>query len=352
MANDGTPLRVLFPGLRGRGKGPDFRHALIATPSVMLHGDVEASLRASDFRRHGHHRDPAYDGVVLHVVAWDDEGKGRTLLRCGRWVPVLAMDTERWWTEGWAPPCRSAVKRLGAEEVTRALERLGDVRLVGKMARWLPEVQAHGPEEALYRALAEAMGYAHNRGPFLALAERLPWRQLRPTLLMAPPHLRASTALTQLMEVAVAPPPLPWREEGVRPANRPQVRLHALAHLLSRWVEEGLWRGLVGALEEGTASLLRALQGPGLGRHRALEVALNAVIPIALAMGMEGERTLAVVARTAYAHLPRPSAYAPVRHLEEALAGHLRLKARHQQGLLYLYTRYCTRGGCGRCPLS
>jgi hypothetical protein len=99
------------------------------------------------------------------------------------------------------------------------------------------------------------------------------------------------------------------------------------------------------------APLLRALQGPGLGRHRALEVALNAVIPIALAMGLQGERTLAVAARTVYAHLPRPGAYAPVRHLEGALAGHLPLRARHQQGLLYLYTRYCTRGGCGRCPL-
>jgi len=351
VANDGTSLRVLFPGLRGRGRGPDFRHALIATPRVMLHGDVEASLRASDFRRHGHHRDPAYDGVVLHVVAWDDEGQG-TLLRCGRSVPVLAMDTGRRWAEGWALPCHSAVKRLGAEEVTRALERLGDVRLVGKMARWLLEVRAHGPEEALYRALAEAMGYAHNRGPFLALAERLPWRELRPALLAAPSHLRASTALGQLVGAAMAPPPLPWREEGVRPANRPQARLGALAHLLARWAEKGLAQGLLGALEEGMAPLLRALQGPGLGRHRALEVALNAVIPIALAMGLQGERTLAVAARTVYAHLPRPGAYAPVRHLEEALAGHLPLRARHQQGLLYLYTRYCTHGGCGRCPLS
>src|SRR3989304_5818394 len=68
---------------RGGGPGPDFRDAVIQTPGGTLRGDVELHLRASDFRRHGHDRDPAYDGLALHLVFWADEGP-HTLLAGGR----------------------------------------------------------------------------------------------------------------------------------------------------------------------------------------------------------------------------------------------------------------------------
>ena len=87
---DGQPLTVLYRGLPGRGPGPDFRAAVIETPRGTLRGDVELHLRASDFRRHGHHRDPAYDGLALHLVYWADEGPS-TLLASGRRVPLAAL---------------------------------------------------------------------------------------------------------------------------------------------------------------------------------------------------------------------------------------------------------------------
>ncbi len=66
---DGQPLRVIYRGLAaGGGAGPDFRDAVVATPRGPRRGDVELHVRASDFRRHGHHENPAYAGVVLHAV--------------------------------------------------------------------------------------------------------------------------------------------------------------------------------------------------------------------------------------------------------------------------------------------
>ena len=85
VTGDGMPLRVLHPGLRGRGAGPDFRDAIIAAAGRLLRGDVELHRRSSDFRAHGHHRDPRYDGLVLHVVFDDDEQPLRGAAR-----PVLA----------------------------------------------------------------------------------------------------------------------------------------------------------------------------------------------------------------------------------------------------------------------
>ncbi len=65
-----TPLR---PGRAGRGPGPDIREATFRCESgAVIAGAVEVHLRASDFVRHGHDRDPNYAGVRLHLV-WEDD---------------------------------------------------------------------------------------------------------------------------------------------------------------------------------------------------------------------------------------------------------------------------------------
>jgi len=68
LAERAATWPLLRPGRAGRGPGPDVREALFLLPSgVPQAGDVEVHLRASDFLRHGHHRDPAHDGVLLHL---------------------------------------------------------------------------------------------------------------------------------------------------------------------------------------------------------------------------------------------------------------------------------------------
>src|SRR3989304_3900555 len=61
---DGHTLGIVYRGRPVSGPGPDFRDAIIATPWGRLQGDVELHVRASDFRRHGHSQDPAYDGLA------------------------------------------------------------------------------------------------------------------------------------------------------------------------------------------------------------------------------------------------------------------------------------------------
>ncbi|MGB6896378.1 MAG: DUF2851 family protein, partial [Dehalococcoidia bacterium] len=97
VTRQGVPLRVLHPGRPGRGAGPDFRHALLETPSgAVLRGDVELHALASSFRAHGHHRDPRYDRVILHVV-FEDDLREDTPLASGRRVPVVALAP---WVDG------------------------------------------------------------------------------------------------------------------------------------------------------------------------------------------------------------------------------------------------------------
>lgn len=68
---DGRRLTVLDPGTLNTNSGPDFFNAKIRIADHTWVGDVEIHVRASDWHRHGHDGDPAYDSVVLHVVDCD-----------------------------------------------------------------------------------------------------------------------------------------------------------------------------------------------------------------------------------------------------------------------------------------
>ena len=359
---DGQPLTVLYRGLRGRGPGPDFRDAVIETPRGTLRGDVELHLRASDFRRHGHHRDPAYDGLALHLVYWADEGPS-TLLASGRRVPLAALapwlerrsgEIRRWLERPalWREPCRSAPARMGDAAVAAVLDRLGDIRFRRRTAELRRALRRGEPEEVLYAAVMEAIGYGGNREPFRLLALRLPWRQLRRSLAALPPWERGAAALEMMLEAATRPPALALRSAGLRPGNQPARRLEGAALLLAPHVEAGLAGGLTAALDgdaRRAAAGLTVREGRALiGAARALEVLTNAVLPFLAAGGGEGRAR----AMELYRALPRPAAYGAVRHLDDALGGAVRVDARRQQGMLFLRRHYCTQGRCGSCPLS
>jgi len=347
VTGDGQPLRVIYRGRPGRGPGPDFRDAIIAAPDGLLQGDVELHVRTSDFRRHGHHLDPAYAGVALHVVLFHDE-TGETSLPAGGSAPVAALGgprLSRWLEQAprWGEPCRSAVPRLGAGEVALTLERLGGMRFRQKAAA-AGKCLAAGAraDEVLWQGLLEALAYGGDRPAFARLAVDVPWQGLRAAVLDGQP---AFAILTR----AFAPHDV---RGGVRPSNRAGVRLQAAAALAERFAGPGLAASLIGPLAEpeGAAhAIITALTMPKLvGRSRAIEIAANAVLPLAAALCADAG---AISIERVFAALPLPARYGAVRHLHEAAAG-LGLDTRRQQGMLYLLRQYCTQGGCGKCPLS
>ena len=413
VTRQGAPVRVLHPGRPGRGAGPDFRDAVIATPSGhLLRGDVELHVRASDFKAHGHGRDRRYNGVVLHVV-FEDDTIEEIRLASGRRAPLVALD--RWvrqrdqelraWLAGpalWREPCHDAIARLGEERVQATLEELGGRRFREREAVLAADIGARGAGEALYRALLAGLGYGGDSP--VAVAEALPWRELVARLAPAPGEERIVLAEALLLGAAGLLPSEQgrepegrhearlealWRASGLtpvhspapappslRPANHPARRLAGLAQLLARhdlrpeglaaagealeasparliatWTApaQGYWR-------EKLAPGLPATRPPGalIGRGRAIELLVNAVLPWVAALAeAQGESERAAQARACFGRLPRPGPYGALAFLETNLrvAGRP-LDARRQQGLLTLYKTECTQGGCGRCPLS
>ncbi len=361
----GEPVEVVYPGRRGGGPGPDYRDAVVLLGGKRRLGDVEVHVRASSFRQHGHHLDPAYDGLALHVVFRDD-CSGDTALYSGRAVPVAAFapwvraraDDIASWTSRpalWQEPCHSAPGRLGGEETRAVLQRLGEDRLERKAEALADESRERGEEEALWRALFDALAFGGDRDGFRRLAGALPPAALRQVTregggveALADVFLSAA-GLAGDARLPTLVPPLRWRSG--RPASRPERRLAAAAALFVKAGGEPVEQ--VRRSVEGATSgkdLVQAWRVPPLGQDRALEVVLNAVLPFAAGVLGLREQALALARG-----LPAVAPYGKTRFLERNLAeGRRRLarRALEQQGLLSLHASWCSLGGCGRCPLS
>jgi hypothetical protein len=299
---------------------------------------VELHLKASGWREHGHHRDPAYASVVLHAVVENDTGAATTLHASGRAVPVLVVPIEPMQPlPGFAPPCTGAA--AAGFDIAAVLERLARRRLRAKAAALVPLVANRGAGEALWRAILRALGGPANGAAFWVVGERVGLAAARECLARGGP-----AALAAALGQAAAG--LPLRRASVRPAAAPGARLAQAAGLAARLWPSADAPAWPAALAE-PALLPRPLVAVGLGRATAVEVAVNAVLPAGVAAGIWSEEAaLAAVSR-----LPSPGTYGLLRPLEGWLGVRFRTAAA-LQGAILLHRDYCTRGACGRCPLS
>jgi len=86
----GESIVIKSLGTHNHHSGPDFFDCRVEIDGQLWAGNVEMHLRASDWYRHGHDDDPAYDNVILHVV-WkhDAEITRRSEIE----IPVLEVST-------------------------------------------------------------------------------------------------------------------------------------------------------------------------------------------------------------------------------------------------------------------
>lgn len=323
---EALPWPLLRSGRAGRGPGPDVREAAFLLPSgVPLVGDVEVHLRASDFRRHGHDADPRYAGVVLHLCWEDDRAPGErgaaTPLPAdaegrGRSAPTVALDS---WLRAAAVPRLLARGPVGAPPCATLRARDPD----GTAARLRDEGR---------RRLAERSWRAWR------LADRYGFDEALQMLL-----LRA-TASSAGRRQADATDPAPLAE-----AIRARLGADPVAALVTA------------ARSARPRTLIEAVRVPGMGQGRAAEIAWNAALPVASALAAAyGDLSLARATSRLADVWPAPRPYGRTRALAELLAlpggrgarGSGGLGALGAQGLLNLQELWCTRGGCGVCPVS
>jgi hypothetical protein len=69
----GKVIKVLLPGELNHDSGPDFFNARISLDNLVLVGNIEVHVNSSDWLKHKHQDDNAYNNIILHVVYKHDK---------------------------------------------------------------------------------------------------------------------------------------------------------------------------------------------------------------------------------------------------------------------------------------
>ncbi|HET9852005.1 MAG TPA: DUF2851 family protein [Candidatus Limnocylindrales bacterium] len=405
---DGQRLAVVFPGHWTHGHGPDFRGAMLeGAGGRLIAGSVELHHRASDWQRHGHDADPAYNDVVLHIVTTVDCTETRRL--DGSLVPTARLRVPEAqlraveqrnpsvWSRFGGDVCAPRLAMEQPGRIRAILDALGDLRFDERVTRFEADLATAPPASVLAPALFEAFGYARNREQMRLLAERVDWPSLAPRLVRQTTGVRVETTLAILLGVGgwmpVSPahaslagfspasvaaletrwageadawrhailPSTIWDLARVRPANHPVARVATLAALLGAHghdlvpVLSDVVRSEV-PIEERLQRLVSRPETPPLGRDRAIAIAASVVAPFLTALARaSGDDGLEDAALAAWARLPAASTSQPARRARQQVAGETRirgLKERGNQGLLLLDKRYCGPRRCYECPIA
>ncbi|MCK5134417.1 MAG: DUF2851 family protein [Bacteroidales bacterium] len=177
----GKRVEIFRAGDQNFHAGPDFFNARIRIDQMVWAGNVEVHMHASDWLKHGHHLDPAYNNVILHVVKVYD-GDIRNSL--GRRIHTLVVDYPDYLVtrydclrEGdtWLP-CRHFIRRVPSIHLQRWLTSLQTERLKLKTGRISEILSKNGMgwEETFYLALASGYGLPINSLPFEMVASGIP----------------------------------------------------------------------------------------------------------------------------------------------------------------------------------
>lgn len=286
--SEGKQIIVINPGEYNRDSGPDFFNARLIIDNTEWAGNVEIHIRSSDFDIHSHNIDPAFDNIILHVVAENDKkvfnSRGEEILTSSLvYNPELYEKYIELVNNPFIIACQGEVNKLDKFYIRHWLGSTVIERLREKSEHIMKILSVTGNdwEETFYRLLSRYFGFRVNTEPFEMLASALPFRIIRKhsdsrfqieALLYGTAGMldeglfkealndRYYTDLIKEYKILSAKYSLRpvhgwiWKFSRLRPANFPTLRISQLAAMLS--VAGGIFSR---TLEAGTIHDLRNL---------------------------------------------------------------------------------------------
>lgn len=392
---NGMPIRILDAGQLNRDAGPDFFNARIRMGEIILAGNVEIHLRSSDWYRHGHHLDAAYDNVILSVVKdhdiriYNSEG---TEVECIVLDYVESLYNEYLFMRNMLrhPGCYRRLDLLDDAWFYRTLQSLAIERLQRKVndIRQMLEQTSGDWGECFYRLLCKYWSANVNSEIFYQLALHLPYRLLLryadrlvsveallfgcAGLLENPLNdnyrieLKKEYVYLSKKHKLWTMPSDRWKFMRIRPEAFPTVRIALLAGLICRFgnllsyileateleTAIGLFNVRASAYWDthylfGTESSSRVKK---LGRDAQKILFINAVVPFMFIYGTErGEDKFRERALRWLEKIEAEKNYI-VRSWEKC--GFVFESALQTQALIQLRKEYCDRHLCLRCRIG
>lgn len=263
QTTEGESIQVQQTGDHNHNAGPDFLNARIKIGTTIWAGNVEMHLKSSDWTKHQHQKDLAYDNVILHVVLEEDENIQR---QNGTRIPCLVLKKripnklskvyqKLLHNEFWIP-CQHHFYAVGNMTKVLWLDRLLVERLESKIIfiENLLKENTNNWETTFYQILARNFGVKINATPFERLAKSLPLQILgkhKSNLFQVEALLFGQSGLLQndfeddypkrlqkefhFLQKKYQLTPLEksnWKFLRMRPANFPTIRIAQFAQLI------------------------------------------------------------------------------------------------------------------------
>ncbi|CAN5410783.1 DUF2851 family protein [soil metagenome] len=400
--SDGESINIVSPGVLNKDAGPDFSDTKILIGNVRWFGHTEIHIHSSDWAKHFHDEDPAYENVILHVV-WKDDSQVKR--KDGTLIPTLELKEriEHSLIINWQKllrsdntiPCAQQIHQVKDLVKLSMMDKALFERLQRKANLILKKLEANQNdwEETTYQLLAGNFGFKINSDFFLELSKALPLKivlkhqdnifQIEALIFgqagflsEGPDGIEEDNYFLSLqkeylflkhkykLESFILQQH--WKFLRLRPANFPTIRLAQLSMLLHK---TGAIFSFIKEMEDPKQIIpkLSVLQSsywckhynfnnisngkiPGIGKSSVENIIINTVVPVLAAYGMYRQEQMYIDRSIGLLQEVASEENKIINFWKSA--GIKASTAFDSQALIELYNNYCQQKKCLSCNIG
>lgn len=181
-------IKIISIGEHNQNSGPDFFNSKVEINGLLLVGNLEIHVKTSDWLKHNHQFDKAYDNLVLHVVFEHDvelsqnEHYNVSVLELKKYIKTSLLNQYQYIESSKQKiPCGKSITTVSSLVWKSWLDRLAVSRIEDKtnyISAIFNSVQ-HNLEETLFILLCRNFGFKINNDAFELLAKSTPYSILK-----------------------------------------------------------------------------------------------------------------------------------------------------------------------------
>ncbi len=188
IGTKGEAIEIVYVGEHNQHSGPDFFSAKVLINNVLLVGNLEIHVKTSDWLKHNHQADRAYDNLVLHVVYEHDVELPQNqkfnvpVIELKQFInPALINQYALLESSKQAIPCGKSITSVPQIILNSWYDRLAVSRIEKKTEHVKVIFNAchQNYEETLYILLCRNFGFKINTEPFEHLAKSVSYNSIK-----------------------------------------------------------------------------------------------------------------------------------------------------------------------------